>query len=37
MVAGAPRASSAVIPDAGHDLHLHQPERWREVIEAFLG
>ncbi len=37
MVAEAPRATSTVIADAGHDLHLHQPERWREVIEAFLG
>jgi pimeloyl-ACP methyl ester carboxylesterase len=36
MVAEAPRATAAVIPDAGHDLHLHQPERWRQVVEAFL-
>jgi pimeloyl-ACP methyl ester carboxylesterase len=36
MVAEAPDAISAVVADAGHDLHLHQPERWREVIEGFL-
>jgi pimeloyl-ACP methyl ester carboxylesterase len=36
MVAEAQNASSAVVPDAGHDLHLYQPERWREVVEAFL-
>jgi pimeloyl-ACP methyl ester carboxylesterase len=36
MVAEAPRATSAVVPGAGHDLHLHQPERWREVVEGFL-
>jgi pimeloyl-ACP methyl ester carboxylesterase len=36
MVAEAPHATSAVVADAGHDLHLHQPDRWREVIEAFL-
>jgi pimeloyl-ACP methyl ester carboxylesterase len=36
MVAEAAQASSAVIPDAGHDVHLHQPERWRETVERFL-
>jgi pimeloyl-ACP methyl ester carboxylesterase len=36
MVAEAPHATSAVVPDSGHDLHLEQPDRWREVIEAFL-
>jgi pimeloyl-ACP methyl ester carboxylesterase len=36
MVGEAQNATSAVVPDAGHDLHLYQPERWRDVIEAFL-
>jgi pimeloyl-ACP methyl ester carboxylesterase len=36
MVSEAPRATSAVIPDAGHDLHLHQPARWRDAVQAFL-
>jgi pimeloyl-ACP methyl ester carboxylesterase len=36
MVAEAPNATSAVVADAGHDLHLHQPVRWREVIQALL-
>jgi pimeloyl-ACP methyl ester carboxylesterase len=36
MVAEAPQATAAVIPDAGHDLHLHQPDAWREVLETFL-
>lgn len=37
MVAEAPQATPAVVAGAGHDLHLHEPERWREVVEAFLG
>ncbi len=36
MLAEAPQATSAVVPGAGHDLHLHQPERWRAIVEAFL-
>jgi pimeloyl-ACP methyl ester carboxylesterase len=36
MVAEAPHASSAVVADARHDLHLHQPERWRDIVEPFL-
>jgi pimeloyl-ACP methyl ester carboxylesterase len=36
MVGEAQNATSAVVPDAGHDLHLYQPERWRDVVEAFL-
>jgi len=36
MVAEAPNAHSAVVADAGHDLHLHQPEAWRSVLEEFL-
>jgi pimeloyl-ACP methyl ester carboxylesterase len=37
MAAQAPQATAAVVTDAGHDLHLHQPEAWRDVVEAFLG
>ncbi len=37
MVAEAPQATSAVVADAGHDLHLHRPEGWRAVVEGFLG
>jgi pimeloyl-ACP methyl ester carboxylesterase len=37
MVVGAPQATSAVVPNAGHDLHLHQPEAWRAAVETFLG
>lgn len=36
MAGEAQDASSAVVADAGHDLHLYQPERWREVVEAFV-
>ncbi|HEX3329388.1 MAG TPA: alpha/beta hydrolase [Gaiellales bacterium] len=36
MVAEAQNANSAVVPDAGHDLHLYQPEHWREAVEPFL-
>jgi hypothetical protein len=25
-----------MIAAAGHDLHLDQPERWREAVEGFL-
>jgi pimeloyl-ACP methyl ester carboxylesterase len=25
------------IPDAGHDLHLEQPLRWRAAVEALIG
>jgi pimeloyl-ACP methyl ester carboxylesterase len=25
-----------VIPEAGHDVHLEQPEAWRAVWEQFL-
>jgi hypothetical protein len=24
------------VANAGHDMHLHQPEAWRAVVEAFL-
>ena len=36
MVAEAQNASSTVVPDAGHDLHLYQPDSWRAVVEPFL-
>ena len=36
MIAEAPRATAAVVADAGHDLHLHQPEAWRRVVQTFL-
>jgi pimeloyl-ACP methyl ester carboxylesterase len=26
----------AVVPDAGHDVHLDQPEEWRVVVGEFL-
>jgi pimeloyl-ACP methyl ester carboxylesterase len=31
-----PHTRVAEIADAGHDLHLDQPGRWREVVENFL-
>ncbi len=31
-----PDTRLAEIEDAGHDLHLDQPGRWREVVENFL-
>jgi len=36
MVTDAQDARSAVVAGAGHDLHLYQPERWRQVVEAFM-
>jgi pimeloyl-ACP methyl ester carboxylesterase len=36
MVGSRPHVHLAEIEDAGHDLHLDQPERWREALEAFL-
>jgi pimeloyl-ACP methyl ester carboxylesterase len=32
-----PGTRVAEIEDAGHDLHLDQPSRWREIVENFLG
>ena len=29
-------AHVVTVPDAGHDVHLHQPEEWRRAIEPFL-
>jgi pimeloyl-ACP methyl ester carboxylesterase len=31
-----PAAQLAEISGTGHDLHLEQPEKWREAVEAFL-
>jgi pimeloyl-ACP methyl ester carboxylesterase len=36
MVTDAPQATAAVVPGAGHDLHLHQPDAWRAAVEPFL-
>jgi pimeloyl-ACP methyl ester carboxylesterase len=36
MIAAAPHVTSTVVADAGHDLHLHQPDRWRAAVEHFL-
>jgi pimeloyl-ACP methyl ester carboxylesterase len=29
-------AEASVIPDAGHDLHLEQPDAWQRAVEPFL-
>ena len=31
-----PQAEVVELPGAKHDLHLDQPERWREVVLGFL-
>ena len=36
MVELQPSATLAEISGAGHDLHLEQPEKWREALETFL-
>jgi pimeloyl-ACP methyl ester carboxylesterase len=36
MVSRLPRASLVEIADAGHDLHLEQPDEWRRVVLRFL-
>jgi pimeloyl-ACP methyl ester carboxylesterase len=36
MVESLPTARLIEVEDAGHDLHLDQPQRWREVLEEFL-
>jgi pimeloyl-ACP methyl ester carboxylesterase len=28
--------SVVVVPDAGHAVHLDQPEQWRRVLSSFL-
>jgi pimeloyl-ACP methyl ester carboxylesterase len=36
MIELLPRTGLAEIEGAGHDLHLDQPDRWREIVECFL-
>lgn len=36
MATRIPHGHYIQIPNAGHDLHLEQPQAWREVVEAFL-
>jgi pimeloyl-ACP methyl ester carboxylesterase len=36
MAGSLPAARLVEIPDAGHDLHLERPERWRAVLGEFL-
>jgi len=36
MLESVPRARLVEITDAGHDLHLDQPDRWHESLEGFL-
>src|SRR5689334_23860245 len=37
MAAKIKGASKVVIPDAGHAANLHQPARFNQAVEAFLG
>jgi pimeloyl-ACP methyl ester carboxylesterase len=37
MVGDLPAAVTAELPDAGHELHLEQPQLWRVAITEFLG
>jgi len=36
MLESVPQARLVEIANAGHDLHLEQPQRWRESLEGFL-
>ncbi len=36
MARRIPHARYAQIVQAGHDLHLDHPERWRQLAEEFL-
>jgi pimeloyl-ACP methyl ester carboxylesterase len=36
MKGALPSARTVAIAGAGHDLHLEQPSRWREVVSGFL-
>jgi len=36
MLESVPQARLVEIANAGHDLHLDQPQRWRESLEGFL-
>jgi pimeloyl-ACP methyl ester carboxylesterase len=35
MLTRLPHARLVQIPDAGHDVHLDQPQQWREALEQF--
>ncbi len=37
MVEALSTAQAVEVEEAGHDLHLEQPRRWRQVLEEFLG
>lgn len=37
MLTSRPDTRSTVVPDAGHDVHLDQPDRLYEAVAAFLG
>ena len=36
MLAARPDVTHVVVPDAGHDVHLEQPEVWARALRAFL-
>jgi pimeloyl-ACP methyl ester carboxylesterase len=36
MLEAQPQALAVAIEDAGHDLHLDQPARWKRTLETFL-
>jgi pimeloyl-ACP methyl ester carboxylesterase len=36
MVAVRPATRRVVIPNAGHDVHLEQPQAWHDALDAFL-
>jgi len=36
MAAALPDATLAVVPDAGHTVHLERPEAWLEAVTPFL-
>lgn len=36
MAHSIPQARLVIVPDAGHTVHLEQPQAWREVLLAFL-
>lgn len=37
MLVARPATQRVTIADAGHDVHLEQPEAWLSALEAFLG
>jgi pimeloyl-ACP methyl ester carboxylesterase len=32
----APDATTEIVPDAGHNVHLERPERFAELVGSFL-